>query len=742
MNYVTQKEYLLPSSMVIVSTTDLKGAILHCNDSFLQAAGMTREEVIGQPHNILRHPDVPASVFKDMWQTLQQGKPWSQVVKNRRKNGDHYWVKAFATPIRKGKKIQGYMSVRFPANNDEITQASRAYALIHQGQLKLRQGKPDTMRVKIQRWLSAEQVFQLSGLALVFSAVIGLWTSPGLVYPYMLGLLALSVVSWTRWRFKRKKEVEQVQHKLAGLAGGDVRQDFTFGSGSMLDKLSQWLQPAVVRLGWMAQEAKEAKAQSDAVLQALDSATSCIMLADTDYRISYVNRSLLAMLAEHESRMQTQLPQFNVDKVKGANIDIFHQDPLAIRRRLDQLTERQVTELNIADLCFRLTITPIMLGDKRCSTMVEWQDITQERYIENQLQTVITDLSKGVFQPMAVCENAKGFYHQLQLGINRVIDTLHTAMTDITKVVFAQSQGDLSHQITTQYQGDLGELTSAINQSGKKLNQVVAQVRDVAYQVNQEADEVSLDARELSSRVQEQASALEQTAATMTEMNNAVKNNSKNALDTEKVALQVEQDISQSQVVMRDAIDAMSEIQASSHKIAEIIGLIDSIAFQTNLLALNAAVEAARAGEHGRGFAVVAGEVRGLAQKSAEAAKDIRQLIDQSVAKIERGSRMADEAGQALTGVTQSVHKVTEMVKQIALASNQQAEGIAQVHQAITSIDSISQENAGLVERTTHASQGLSQQANNLNQNMAFFTTADADDTMDVVPKLAKLSVK
>ena len=731
MRHVTNKEYVLPSSMVIVSTTDLEGIITHCNESFLQAAGMTRDEVMGQPHNILRHPDVPAQVFGDMWKALKSGMPWSQVVKNRRKNGDHYWVRAFATPIREQGRIVGYMSVRFPATRDEITGAARAYKLIHQGKLKLVQGRPDSLALRLKRVIKAESLVQIGGVGIVLSLIGGFVSSPGLVFPYLTASVVLAAIGWGWSSFRMNNETGSVRQKLAGLASGDVRQDFTLGSGSMLDKLSQWLQPAVVRLGWMAQEAKESKSKSDAVLQALDSATSCIMLADTDYHIRYVNQSLHKMLQVYESQMRDELPDFDSNQLIGANIDVFYKDPINTRKMLDSLTEKMVTELPINGLRFRLNITPILLEGERCSTMVEWEDITQEYYIQTQLQNVIQDLSRGHFKSLEVNQQATGFYRELQVGINGVIETLHNAMVDITQVVVAQSEGDLSQTIDTEYHGDLGRLTKAINASTHKLNEIVSLVRDVALHVDEEATEVSQDARELSSRVQEQASSLEETSATMHQMNSAVQNNSQNALETEKVAQQVESEISTSVETMQQTIDAMSEIQASSHQIAEIVTMIDSIAFQTNLLALNAAVEAARAGDHGRGFAVVAGEVRGLAQKSAEAAKDIRKLIDESVAKIDRGTQMATEAGASLNGVTESIHQVTKMVEQIAQASSEQADGIQQVHQAITNIDSVTQENAGLVERTTEAANNLSEQAHNLNHNMAFFKT---DSSVGRVP--------
>ncbi|MBE0494695.1 MAG: PAS domain-containing protein, partial [Thiomicrospira sp.] len=720
---VTQKEFKLPATMVIVSTTDLHGTILHCNDSFLEAAGYTRAEAMGQPHNILRHPDVPASVFGDLWASLKAGLPWSQVVKNKRKNGDHYWVRAFATPIRENGQTTGYMSVRFPATSDEIQQAEQAYRAVQRGALSLRQGKPNQFLNKLGRYLNPQRLLILSGTGLFASLMAGLVWSPAQTYPVTLGLAVLTAASWVWSQARLKVELADMQAKLMNLASGDVRQDFTIGSGSLLDNLSNWLQPAVVRLGWMAQEAKEAQAKSAAVMKALDSATSCIMLADTDHHIQYANRSLLNIFANYENQIQQALPNFHTQKVIGSNIDIFHKDPQHIRQRLESLTERMVTELTINGLRFRLTITPIRVNKKRQSTMVEWQDITIEHQIQSQLQAVIQDLSLGHFNSIEVSDHASGFYRELQVGINNVINTLHDAMTDITQVVVAQSEGDLTQEVTFDYQGDLGQLTQAINASTRKLREIVSDVLDVASHVSEEAHEVSSDAHELSSRVQEQASSLEQTSATMHEMNTAVQNSSQNAIETEKVAQKVEAQVASGAKVMQQTLEAMTDIQKSSHQIADIVTLIDSIAFQTNLLALNAAVEAARAGDHGRGFAVVAGEVRGLAQKSAEAAKDIRQLINSSVEKIDFGTKMAASASDELAGVSQSIEQVTEMVEQIAQSATEQADGINQVNLAITSIDNVTQQNAGLVERTTEAAKGLSEQAQKLNHNMSFFKT-------------------
>jgi len=226
--------------------------------------------------------------------------------------------------------------------------------------------------------------------------------------------------------------------------------------------------------------------------------------------------------------------------------------------------------------------------------------------------------------------------------------------------------------------------------------------------------------------VQEQAAALEETSATMDEMNSAVQNNTENAKQATGVAREVQTKATQGTKVMQQTIEAMNAIQQSSHKIADIVTLIDGIAFQTNLLALNAAVEAARAGDHGRGFAVVAGEVRALAQKSAEAAKDIKGLIEESVGRIDQGTKLASESGEMLNGITSAVEQVTQMIDHIARASSEQSEGVSQVHKAIADIDQVTQQNAALVEETSAASESMSEQAANLSRDMAFFNTGNA----------------
>jgi methyl-accepting chemotaxis protein len=319
---------------------------------------------------------------------------------------------------------------------------------------------------------------------------------------------------------------------------------------------------------------------------------------------------------------------------------------------------------------------------------------------------------------------------------------LERAVASARNVLLDMSKGNLTRRVEGSFSGQLLELQSAINNMADKLSGIVQSVSSSAFVVNDASAQISQGSSDLSARAQDQASALEESSATMHQMTSAVQTNTENARKAADLTRQVQQQSVEGVAVMNDTISAMKAIQTSSNKIADIVTLIDSIAFQTNLLALNAAVEAARAGEHGRGFAVVASEVRALAGKSADAAKDIKTLITDSVSRIENGTQLADKSGEMLNGISASIEQVAGMVDQIATASNEQATGINQVHRAMSDIDRVTQENAALVEETTAAAESLTTEANNLRNEMAFFKTGQSVGTNLSVRAAAKPAVK
>jgi methyl-accepting chemotaxis protein len=274
--------------------------------------------------------------------------------------------------------------------------------------------------------------------------------------------------------------------------------------------------------------------------------------------------------------------------------------------------------------------------------------------------------------------------------------------------------------------GDQSSLLAAMQAMRDSLLQIVTKVRTAADAVQHGTQQLSEGNDNLNLRTQEQASALEETAASMEQMTASVKQNADNTRQTTQRALDVRAQAERGGTVVNRAVAAMSGINASSKKIADIIGVIDEIAFQTNLLALNAAVEAARAGEQGRGFAVVATEVRNLAQRSASAAKQIKQLITDSVEKVREGSELVDESGKSLSLIIQSVSEVADIVTEMSAASREQATGIDQVNTAITQMDSVTQQNAALVEEATATSKAIEQQTAELVQLIAYFHTGAA----------------
>jgi methyl-accepting chemotaxis protein len=456
---------------------------------------------------------------------------------------------------------------------------------------------------------------------------------------------------------------------------------------------------------------------------ALDNVSTGVMIADAGRNIIYANKAVEAVLRGAQEGIRQQLPNFDAGKLIGTNIDSFHRVPAHQAKLLAEFTQTYVANLEIGDRHMTVTANPVIdVEGTRLGAVAEWLDRTQEIRAEAELKGLLAASLQGDFSRRIPADDKQGFFREMAEGMNQLMDVVVAALNDIARVLDAVAHGDLSQKIDASYAGTLGQLKDDANTTVERLRDVVGQIKVATEAINTAAKEIAAGNADLSSRTEEQASSLEETASSMEELNSTVKNNAENARTAAELAKSSNSAATRGGEMVGRVVETMTGIQTSSQKIGDIIGVINSIAFQTNILALNAAVEAARAGEQGRGFAVVASEVRNLAQRSADAAKEIKVLIDESVGKVEGGVRLVHETGETIAEVVTAFQQLSQLVSGIAEASREQAFGIEQISGAVSQMDEVTQQNAALVEQAAAAAESLEEQAQGLGQTVSIFS--------------------
>ena len=459
---------------------------------------------------------------------------------------------------------------------------------------------------------------------------------------------------------------------------------------------------------------------------ALDNVSTGVMITDPARNIIYANKAVNHILADAESDIRKQLPNFSAANLVGQNIDVFHKNPAHQAGVLAGLKSAYTANLQIGVRHMRVTANPVTTGEgERGGFVAEWSDRTGEVNVEEAVAAMVQSAARGDFEQRLSLDGKVGFVRELSSQLNQLSEVTSTGLKDVARVLRSLADGDLTRTIEADYSGLFGQLKDDTNSTVARLREVVGQIKESTDAINTASKEIAAGNQDLSSRTEEQASSLEETSSSMEEINSTVKNNAENARTAADLAKRSNVATERGGTMVKQVVETMSGIQSSSAKIADIIRVIDSIAFQTNILALNAAVEAARAGEQGRGFAVVATEVRNLAQRSATAAKEIKTLIDESVGKVNGGVRLAHETGETIEEVVDAFHQLSQLVNGIAEASREQASGIEQVSKAVSQMDEVTQQNAALVEEAAAAAESLQEQANGLSRAVGMFKLAD-----------------
>jgi PAS domain S-box-containing protein len=663
---VYDTEYVLGENQCPISRTDLQGNITFANADFVEASGFAEDELLGQPHNIVRHPDMPTEAFADMWSYLKIGRSWTGVVKNRRKDGSYYWVLANASPMWENGSVVGYASVRMKPPARMVTSASAAYQ-------RFRQGNAHGLR--IQRG----QVVR-TGILGQFDALLSLGIAGrinvliGIMVVVALGIGTLGI---------------------RGMRSANEQVAAMYREGSLATKYLE----TIARLQYRSQMAISTTLVSPSPEKALEAATS---VEKNTAAIGAAWTSYLA-IGHDESERKVQI-EFETLRAKYTNEAL---NPALVTLRKGEFSDTQ-----------RVFGEKLVPQFEELSRNIDDQLATQELNSRHAMEESEAHFQRVRAQAILSILLGTGFI--LFMGW-RLRNSIVSPLAEAIAVAKQIAAGALNNAIAPKGRDETGELTAALFTMQKSLASLANGVLQGARNIGTESKEISVGNESLAARTEQQAASLQETASSMEQVATTVRQNIENAQSANALVQEAGSIAARGGAAMEQMVGTMDAIAGSSRKITDIISVIDGIAFQTNILALNAAVEAARAGEQGRGFAVVASEVRSLAQRSAAAAKEVKSLIDDSVHQVEGGLTQVSAVRQTIEATVDSVQRVATLVAEIAHASSEQGMAIDRVAHLVVQIDEATRQNVPLAMQAASSSRILADQGRALELSASVF---------------------
>ena len=714
----------------------LDGTILNANLNFLSVMGYSLDEIKGRHHSMFVDADYRASSeYRSFWERLGRGDFEAGQYKRIGKGGKEVWIQASYNPIldanNKPVKVVKYAT--------DITADARKKMSVQQGMDRIL-GALDSTSSNVMVADNERTIIYMNKS--VEKMLRGVEVDLRKALPHF----SVDKIIGSNMDIFHKNPAHQ-SHLLASLretyVGNIVVAGCSFRlianpifseSGERLGSVVEWID-----------RTKEVAAEHEMsrILGALETTTTNVMIADPERKIIYMNKSVEKMLRVAEADIRSVLPHFAVDKIVGSNMDIFHKNPAHQMKLLESLSTTYTSNIVVGKRHFRLVANPIFSKDgTRLGSVVEWLDRTIEVGVEVEVNALVEAAAAGNFSERIVTEGKEGFFLKLAEGLNTLVTTAEKGLTDVARVLGAIAKGDLTERIEADYLGTFGELKNYCNETTGSLTSMLGDIRTAADTIFTASSEIAQGNADLSSRTEQQAANLEETASSMEELTSTVKLNADNAKQANVLAEQASTVAVDGGALIQQVVTTMNAINESARKISDIIGVIDGIAFQTNILALNAAVEAARAGDQGRGFAVVASEVRTLAQRSANAAKDIKALISDSVQKIDNGNQLVGKSGDTMKEIVNAIKRVNDIMAEIAAASAEQSTGIEEVSTAVSQMDEMTQQNAALVEQAAAAAESMQSQADQLTQSVAQFRLSDDQERSPTITKRLAMPTK